>query len=470
LKNLLIIDDNVEIQKQLKWGLGKDFNLFFASDGKEAMRLFSQHQTEVVVLDLGLPPDAEGVSEGFRCLSGIVGQAADTKVIVVTGRGEKEYALRAIDEGAYDFYCKPIDLKELQFLLKRAFHLTQLETENRKLWMTRGQEGEGGEGLFGQCARMQEVQQTLARVASVDVPVLFLGESGTGKEMAARALHAQSSRRDGPFVAINCGAIPETLLESELFGYEKGAFTGAVNRTIGKVEAASGGTLFLDEIGEMTAALQVKLLRFLQEHTIQRVGGRSDIPVDVRILTATNIDIENAIDSGQFREDLYYRISVLTVELPALKDRGEDIELLARIFLHRYAEEYNRKVRAFSERSRQMMMTYAWPGNVRELENKVKRAVVLSEGAIIEPAALGFEDDAQDDVVNPESRSTGPIDPDLNFNGLTLREARAKLECKLIQGVFEEEEGQMASTAKRLGVSRPTLYDLMKKYGLLASS
>jgi two-component system NtrC family response regulator len=303
MEKLLIVDDNAEIRKQLRWGLGKDYAVLLAENAKEALSLVQKHQPAVVTLDLGLPPDAEGVSEGFACLEKMTAEAPSTKVIVVTGRGEKEHALRAVQSGAYDFYSKPIELPELKVMLQRAFYLSGLEAENRRLQEQGGVDNQML-GLFGQCPQMQEVFLTIRKVATVDVPVLILGESGTGKEVVARAIHGRSLRAARPFVPINCGAIPENLLESELFGHEKGAFTGAQARVKGKVEYAQEGTLFLDEIGEMPPPLQVKLLRFLQEKLIQRVGGREDIAVDARIVAATNIDLTQAIASGQFREDL----------------------------------------------------------------------------------------------------------------------------------------------------------------------
>ncbi|GAB4180760.1 MAG: PEP-CTERM-box response regulator transcription factor [Geothermobacteraceae bacterium] len=471
MKKLLVIEDNAEIRKQLKWGLGYSYSLFLAEDGEEGRRLFREQKPPVVILDLGLPPDPDGVEEGFRCLSDLVAMDATVKVIVITGRGEREHALRAIEAGAYDFYSKPVEIKELEFILGRAFYLAGLEKENRDLHLGAAS-GNDELGMFlGECPAMQEVQSSIRKVAGTDVPVLVLGESGTGKEMVARALHALSSRRDGPFVAINCGAIPETLLEAELFGHEKGAFTGAVNKVLGKVETASGGTLFLDEIGEMPPALQVKLLRFLQDNVIQRIGGRCDIPVDVRVVAATNQDIAEAIADGRFREDLYYRISVLTIDLPPLRDRGEDIELLGRHFLHRYAEQFNRRVRTFGEKALRCLYQHSWAGNVRELENRIKRAVVMADGPIIEPEDLGFTPECEPVCVSDAPAMRGGTFIDIEeMADIPLKEARAKFESRLIARVFEEEGGQMVKTAERLGVSRPTLYDLMKKYGLMGSS
>jgi two-component system NtrC family response regulator len=466
LEKLLIVDDSAEIHQQLKWGLKKDYRLLQARDAGEALRLFKEHRPDVVTLDLGLPPDADGATEGLRCLQEILSQRPATKVIVLSGNEERTNALKAVGLGAYDFYRKPIELAELKVILQRAFHLATLEEENRRLVKTVRGEDQSLSGIFGQCPRMDEVFTTIRKVASVDVPVLILGESGTGKELVARAIHENSLRKDGPFVPINCGAIPENLLESELFGHEKGAFTGAQAQVRGKVEFAQGGTLFLDEIGEMPASLQVKLLRFLQEKVIQRVGGRQDIPLDVRVVAATNVDIQQAIAEGAFREDLYYRIGVIGIDLPPLRERGEDIFLLAHLFLRRFSSEFNRKVRGFSGGAMEALRGYAWPGNVRELENKVKRAVVLTDQAFLEPGDLGFAEEAVED-----GRSEGVAMENAggglsSLDGLTLKEARALVEKELLLLVLEKEGGNIVRAAEALGVSRPTFYDLMKKHGL----
>lgn len=466
MEKLLIVDDSPEIHQQLKWGLKKDYRLLQAQDVTEALRLFKEHNPEVVTLDLGLPPDVDGATEGLRCLQEILSQAPGTKVIVLSGNEERENALKAIGLGAYDFYRKPIDLSELRVILQRAFHLAALEEENRRLIKTVQAEVQGFSGIFGQCQPMEEIFTTIRKVASVDVPVLVLGESGTGKELVARAIHEQSLRKKGPFVPINCGAIPENLLESELFGHEKGAFTGAQAQVKGKVEYAQGGTLFLDEIGEMPAILQVKLLRFLQEKVIQRVGGRQDIPLDVRVVAATNVDIQQSIASGAFREDLFYRIGVISIELPPLKDRGEDIFLLAHLFLRRYGHEFNRKVRGFSSRAMEMLRAYAWPGNVRELENKVKRAVVLTDLAFIEPCDLGFVEEAEVAAVGENVAGESACSGLSSLAGLNLKEARSQVEKELLMLALEKEQGNIVRAAECLGVSRPTLYDLLKKHGV----
>ncbi|WP_429885146.1 PEP-CTERM-box response regulator transcription factor [Geoalkalibacter halelectricus] len=456
MEKLLIIDDSEEIRKQLKWGLGKDYQVFLAGDVDEGLSLFRKHRPPVVTLDLGLPPDADGATEGLRCLGEILKENYRTKVIMVTGNEERENALKAIEIGAYDFYQKPIELAEIKVILRRAFHLSVLEEENRRLQKSAVQGLPAMAGMFGQCRQMQQVFNTVRKVASADVPVLVLGESGTGKELVARAIHAESLRRDASFVPINCGAIPENLLESELFGHEKGAFTGAQARIQGKVEFAHKGTLFLDEIGELPPPLQVKLLRFLQDHTIQRVGGRDTIEVDARIVAATNINMEQAIGKGDFREDLFYRIGVITINLPPLRERGEDILLLSSLFLHRYAEEYGRSVKSFSGEAQKALRAYDWPGNVRELENKVKRAVILAEKNQIEPADLGLG--ISDGAVVRAGES--------NFDGLTLKDARDLVERDIVLSTLNREGGNIAKTAEILGISRPTLYDLLKKHNL----
>jgi two-component system NtrC family response regulator len=466
MEKLLIVDDSPEIHQQLKWGLKKDYRLLQAPNVDEALRLFKEHQPDVVTLDLGLPPDADGATEGLRCLQEILSQKPATKVIVLSGNEERENALKAVSLGAYDFYRKPIELAELKVILQRAFHLATLEEENRRLVKTVQGEGQGFSGMFGQCPKMEQVFETIRKVASVDVPVLVLGESGTGKELVARAIHENSLRKAGPFVPINCGAIPENLLESELFGHEKGAFTGAQALVKGKVEYAQGGTLFLDEIGEMPALLQVKLLRFLQEKVIQRVGGRQDIPLDVRVVAATNIDIAQAIASGAFREDLYYRIGVINIGLPPLRDRGEDIFLLAHLFLRRFSSELNRKVRGFSVRAMETLRGYAWPGNVRELENKIKRAVVLTDQAFLEPGDLGYAEQPAVAAGQENVAGTSAGSGVSSLAGLTLKEARSQVEKELLLLALEKEQGNIVRAAEALGVSRPTLYDLMKKHGL----
>jgi two-component system NtrC family response regulator len=466
LEKLLIIDDSSEIRQQLKWGLKKDYKLLLAADVDEGLRIFRSQRPKVVTLDLGLPPDVDGATEGLRGLKEILSEAPATKVIVLSGNEERENALKAVGLGAYDFYSKPIELAELKTILQRAFHLATLEEENRGLLQATQAEERSLAGMFGQCTKMEDVFSTIRKVSSVDVPVLILGESGTGKELVARALHDKSLRKDGPFVPINCGAIPENLLESELFGHEKGAFTGAQSQVKGKVEYAQGGTLFLDEIGEMPAALQVKLLRFLQERVIQRVGGRQDIEVDVRVVAATNIDIQQAIQQGTFREDLFYRLGVISVDLPPLRDREDDVFLLSHLFLHRYNGEFGKKVRGIGQSAMEALRGYNWPGNVRELENKIKRAVVMADQSFLEPGDLGFIDivSAEGPAANAQGGNIA-----LAYEGLTLKEARQRLEKELLLIALEKEDGNIVRCAEALGVSRPTLYDLMKKHGVQGS-
>lgn len=471
MQKLLIVDDSSEIRKQLKWGLAKDYRILLAASVDEALKLFQHHQPQVVTLDLGLPPDIDGASEGLRCLQMMLQQDPQAKVIVLSGNEDHANALAAVDMGAYDFYHKPIDLGELKIILARAFHVAVLEEENRRLQSASADGQDGYSGIFGQCSPMQEVFATIKKVASIDVPILILGESGTGKEVVARAIHDRGIRNAHNFIAINCGAIPENLLESELFGHEKGAFTGAESRVQGKVEYAEGGTLFLDEIGEMSALLQVKLLRFLQEKVIQRVGGREDIAVDTRIIAATNVDINESIQKGDFREDLYYRIGVITIHLPPLRDRGEDLELLANVFLRRYGQEFNKKIRSFSTAALSEMRSYSWPGNVRELENKIKRAVVMADTPIIEAWDLGFAiapdvPTAVKDKAVSETGGQGTSEAPFALEGLSLKEARYRIEHELLQLVLEKTAGNVQHAAEHLSVSRPTFYDLLKKHGL----
>jgi two-component system NtrC family response regulator len=369
-------------------------------------------------------------------------------VIVITGNEDREYALRAIGQGAYDFFRKPIEIDELQVILRRALYVAQLEQEHRALQQCLG--CEAFEAMLGVSPQMQAVFATIRKVAASDVPVLVVGESGTGKELVARAMHQQSGRTAAPFVAINCGAIPETLIESELFGHEKGAFTGAHMQRKGKIESAQGGTLFLDEIGEIPSPLQVKLLRFLQEYQIERIGGRQAIPVDVRVVAATNVDLKQAMAAGRFREDLYYRLGVMTIPLPPLRERGADILLLAKTLLQRYATESSHKVTGFSRHALSALQSYGWPGNVRELENRLKRAVLMTQGPQVTPADL--------DLDSPYSQYLA--------HGKGLREAREAFEKDLIQRALAKHGGNISRTASELGVSRPTLHDLVTKYAL----
>lgn len=453
MEKLVIVEDNLDIRNQLRWGLAKEYDVIVAGDRLEAIPLIVKHSPKVVTLDLGLPPDESGCEEGFRCLDEIMRKVPSAKVIMITGNAERENALRAVQNGAYDYYCKPYDLAELKIILKRAFHLAAIERENTRLQSGIDKHGFSPGGIIGTSSRMLEVFSAIRKVASSEVAVLITGESGTGKELVAKAIHELSPRRSKDFIAINCGAIPENLLESELFGYEKGAYSGANTRVQGKVEYAHKGTLFLDEIGELPLNLQVKLLRFLQEKTIQRVGGREDISVDARIIAATNRDIVKDTESGAFREDLYYRISVIHIKLPPLRDRGEDVMLLANFFLHRSCKEFGKKARRFSVDSLKLLESYDWPGNVRELENKVQRAVIMSDSPNIEPEALDFSLKTGSDKIH-------------SFANLTLKGAREMVEREMVIAAIENHKKNMAKTAEMLGISRPTLYDLIKKHNI----
>jgi two-component system NtrC family response regulator len=443
---LLIVEDDENLCNQMKWALTQDYEVFLSGDRLSALEAARTEKPFTVLLDLGLPPDPDGVEEGFLTLSELLVHDALIKVIVVTGHGEREYALQAISQGAYDFFCKPIQIEELKIVLRRAFYLAQLEREHRDLQQLVG--GESFEGMLGTSPQMQEVFTAVRKVATTDAPVLIVGENGTGKELVAQAIHRKSSRKEHAFVAINCGAIPETLLESELFGHEKGAFTGAHMQRKGRVEGAQGGTLFLDEIGELSAALQVKLLRFLQEHRIQRVGGREDIVVDSRVIAATNTDLEQGMRDGRFREDLYYRLGVVVISVPPLREREGDIPLLATTLLQRYAAEDKKRITAFTPQAVRALEDHDWPGNVRELENRVKRAVIMAEGAKVTPRDLELT-----------SSYAG-------YHGIGLKEAREALEKDLIQRSLTRNKGSITKAAKELGVSRPTLYELMQKLGI----
>jgi two-component system, NtrC family, response regulator len=445
-QKLLIVEDDIGLQKQLKWSY-EDFEVYCASTREEAMALLRSEEPDVVTLDLGLPPDPDGVTEGFAVLDEMLKLKPDTKIIVASGHSAKESALRAISAGAWDFYQKPVDIDELHLIVKRAFHVRMLEMQNAKLQLP----DQSGELLLGTIItaspEMLKVARTIERVAPTTASVLLLGASGTGKELLAQGLHKASDRRDKPFVAINCGAIPENLLESELFGHEKGAFTGAVKTTEGKIEIANGGTLFLDEVGDIPLALQVKLLRFLQERVIERIGGRKAIPVDVRIVCATHRNLNQMIADQTFRDDLYYRLAEISVNIPALKERTGDSVLLAKHFLSRFAKEMNPSVKGLSTSALTAIDQWNWPGNVRELENRIKRAVIMAEGKFVTADDLEFGDD--DDEVF-----------------LNLKAAREQADRKAIKRAIARTEGNISNAAKLLGISRPTLYDLLKQYEL----
>jgi two-component system, NtrC family, response regulator len=448
-QKLLIVEDDLGLQKQLKWSYD-DFDVFCAANRDEAMALLRLEAPDVVTLDLGLPPDPDGVTEGFAVLDEMLKLKPDTKIIVASGHGAKESALRAISAGAWDFYQKPVDIDELHLIVRRAFHVRELEMANARLQ----QPDAGGELLLGTIitasSDMLKVARTIERVADTDVSVMLLGASGTGKELLARGLHKASERRDKPFIAINCGAIPENLLESELFGHEKGAFTGAIKMTEGKIEIASGGTLFLDEVGDIPLPLQVKLLRFLQERTIERVGGRKTIPVDVRVVCATHRNLNQMIADKTFRDDLYYRLAEVTIPIPSLTERTGDAVLLAKHFVARFAREMNPSIKGLSTSALTAIDQWGWPGNVRELENRMKRAVIMADGKFITADDLEFGDEDEDELL------------------LNLKAAREAADRKAIKRAISQTEGNISSAAKLLGISRPTLYDLLKQYDLQA--
>lgn len=443
---LLIVEDDAGLQRQLRWAY-EGYDVLIAGDRASAIALLRGEEPAVATLDLGLPPDPDGTSEGFATLAEMLALKPDLKVVVASGHGERESALRAIAEGAWDFYAKPIDIDALGMIVARAFHVHSIEAENRRLAEAVAGRATLG-GLITASPEMQKVTRTVERVAAADVSVMLLGASGTGKELLARGLHDASPRAGGEFVAINCAAIPETLLESELFGHEKGAFTGAVKTTPGKIEQAAGGTLFLDEIGDVPLPLQVKLLRFLQERVVERIGGRRAIPVDTRIVCATHRDIDAMVADGSFREDLYYRLAEIVVRIPSLAERPGDAVLLARHFLRRHADAMKSPVKGFAPDAIEAIERWNWPGNVRELENRVKRAVIMADSPMVSAADLDFE------------AAEGPALP------INLRAVREAADRAAITRALTRAEGNISGTARLLGISRPTLYDLMKNYDL----
>ncbi len=445
---LLIVEDDPGLQRQLRWAYD-GYQLFVAGDREEALELLRSEHPPVVTLDLGLPPDPDGIGEGMATLSQILAEQPGTKVIVASGHGDRASARRAIAEGAWDFYQKPVDIDSLGHIVARAFHVHALEQENLRLAEAAPDDKHVLGRMITAAPEMLKVARMIERVANANVTVMLLGASGTGKELLARGLHEASDRASGPFVAINCAAIPETLLESELFGHEKGAFTGAVKTTPGKIEQADHGTLFLDEVGDIPLPLQVKLLRFLQERMIERIGARNSIAVDTRIVCATHQNLEEMIATGRFREDLYYRLAEIVVRIPSLAERPGDAVLLARHFVSRYARELNPQVKGLAGDALAAIDGWAWPGNVRELENRVKRAVILADGKLVSASDL--------DLV----RGTGDDDGVIN-----LRAAREAADQHAIRRAIARSDGNISSAARMLGVSRPTLYDLMKTYNL----
>jgi len=444
-ETLLVVEDDQGIQSQLKWSFD-EYDVVIAGDRSEALSLLRRHEPKVITLDMGLPPDPGGTSEGLKTLQEILELAPKSKVVVVTGNDDRDAAVKAIGIGAYDFYLKPIDADILGLIVNRAFRVRELEDENMRLSDNDGKSPLSG--LIASSVQMLKVCRTVEKVAPTNATTLLLGESGTGKEVLAKAIHELSPRIDKRFVAINCAAIPDNLLESELFGYEKGAFTGAVKQTLGKIEVANGGTLFLDEIGDLPMGLQAKLLRFLQERVIERVGGRQEIPVDVRIVCATHRGLLEMISRGDFREDLYYRLSEITINIPAVREREGDAVLLARTFLDKFAKEQGRKTPVLGKDALLAIENHNWPGNVREMENKVKRAIIMLDGNQVTSEDLELEDVEH---------------MDMPFN---LREVREGAERKAVLRALHHVNSNIAQAAELLGVSRPTLYDLIKKLNI----
>jgi len=445
---LLIVDDDEGIRTQLKYALRDEYTLAFAEDRVQAITVFQEFRPTAVSLDLGLPPGADTAEEGLKALDEMLRLDSTAKVIVVTGNSDRENAYRAVQTGAFDFYLKPVDLGDLRAMLRRAAHLHELEAASVE-HLHAQEDAVRFQDILGGTPKMTEIFRLVERVAKTDASVVIQGESGTGKELLARAVHDKSRRRGHAFVPINCGAIPETLLEAELFGHEKGSYTGAHVQRKGKVEVAEGGTLFLDEIGELNLSLQVKLLRFLQEREIERIGGRERIPVNVRIIVASNRDLKAEAQAGRFREDLYYRLSVVTITIPPLRERGEDILLLARTFLNRSCKEHRRNVR-FAPAAVQALLAYSWPGNIRELENKVQRAVIMAQRKVIEPADLDLEE------IETSDERPG------------LKDARNRTERQMLVDALIKHRGNISQAATEVAISRPTFHSLLTKHQMNA--
>jgi two-component system NtrC family response regulator len=439
---LLVVDDDEEIRTQIKWALSEDYDVVISGDRNEAVKSFREKQPAATLLDLGLPPQPNDITEGLAALDELLSINPAAKVIILSGQSEKQNAIEAVGSGAYDFLCKPVEMTELKLLLRRCIYVVQLEQEYKEL--KKNTTANNFEQMIGSSAEMEAVFGQIRKVAVTDASVLLLGESGTGKEVAALAIHQRSLRKEKAFVAINCNGIPENLLESELFGHEKGAFTGAHMQRIGLIETAAQGTLLLDEIGELPATLQVKLLRFLQEQRFQRVGGRQEIQIDTRIIAATNSDLKQAITNGKFREDLYFRLAVVVIHLPPLRNRGDDILLLAEEFLRRYAAQNNKSRLTFAPDAVRALCRHHWAGNVRELQNRVKRAVIMADNKRLTAADLEL------------------IAVDLGSN-ITLKEARESVEKEVVQHALKRHRGKITAAAIELGISRPTLYELMEK-------
>jgi len=453
---ILIIDDDEEIRTQMKWAVAADYDVALAGERQQAIQVFRSHGPQVVLLDLGLPPSPNDTSEGMATLAALLTLDRSAKVIIISGQSDRENAVRAIGAGAYDFLSKPMDVEHLRLLLQRCVFVSELERDYRQL---QDEERPGMfEGILGSHEKMEEVFKIVGKVAKATAPVLILGESGTGKEMVANAIHRRSAFKNKPFVAINCNAIPENLIESELFGYEKGAFTGANTQKIGLIETAAGGTLFLDEIGELPPPVQVKLLRFLQEKRIQRVGGRQEIEVDARVLAATHVDLRKAIEAGRFREDLYFRLAVVVCKLPPLRERGDDVILLAQDFLKRFGKQNGRENLSFDPQALKAIARYPWPGNVRELQNRIQRAVIMADSRRI---------CCEDLEIGPPGGGEGNSVATVEVpQGGGLKEARETLERELVSQALKQSDGNVSAAAKELGVSRPTFYELMNKLGI----
>ncbi len=446
-KKVLVVEDDPGLQKQMKWAF-EGFEVLLAGDREEALKIIKKEHPPVATVDLGLPPDPDGCKEGLATLDHILKEAPNTKVIIVSGNDDRENAVTAVASGAYDFYQKPIDSDVLNQIVNRAYHVYELEEDNRKLTMQ--QSDVPVEGVIASSPQMHVVCRRIEKVAPSDATVLLLGDSGTGKELCARALHSKNTSASGRFVAINCAAIPENLLESELFGYEKGAFTGASKTTIGKIEYAEGGTLFLDEMGELPMSLQAKLLRFLQERVIERIGGREEIPVNVRVICATHQNLEEKIALKEFREDLYYRINEIPINIPTLKEREGDVLLLARSFMDQINKEQGKKIKGFTRDALAAIEMHKWPGNVRELKNRIKRAIIMADGKHLTSEDLELE--------APEETAAS--------NSFNLKEVRESAEREVVIRALAQVNGKISPAAELLGVSRPTLYDLIQKLNI----
>jgi two-component system NtrC family response regulator len=443
---LLIVDDDESIRTQMKWALANDYEVLLAENRPVALELFKSNRPAVTMLDLGLPPVPNSPDEGLSALAGILNLNSEAKVIVISGQEDRANAVRAVGAGAYDFFCKPVKLEELRILIRRSLAVAELEREYRQA--ERNHKLEVFEDMLGGSEEMRDLFASIRKVATTNAPVLLLGESGTGKEMAARAIHRRSAWKEGPFIAINCNAISETLLESELFGHEKGAFSGAHIQRKGLIETAAGGTLFLDEIGELPLSVQIKLLRFLQDHRFQRVGGRQELEITARIVAATNADLKAAIANGTFREDLYYRLAVVVIDLPPLRRRGNDVCAMARTFLERFAEKHGKPGLKFAPETLVAINRHTWPGNVRELQNRVQRAVIMADSNRITVKDMELTD----------ATGTVPVP--------TLKEGREAAEREMVRRALERHSGRISAAAAELGISRPTLYELMEKLGI----